>query len=56
MGEGEYKVRIKDLPEHKKPREKMMERGVKSLKDYELLAVLLGSEYQVYRSIAERLP
>jgi len=46
MDKGEYKVRIKDLPEHKKPREKMMERGAESLKDYELLAILLVSGYQ----------
>jgi DNA repair protein RadC len=41
----EHKIMIRDLPEHKKPREKMAERGVESLKDHELLAILLGSGY-----------
>ena len=38
--------RIKDLPEFKKPREKLEEKGEESLKDEELLAILLRSGYQ----------
>ena len=34
---------IQDLEDINKPREKLYKRGVESLKDYELLAVLLGS-------------
>lgn len=35
--------KIKDLPFSERPREKLIERGAKSLKDSELLAILLGS-------------
>lgn len=52
-----HKLLIRDLPEHKKPREKMAERGVESLKDHELLAVLLGSGYhgQSVLKVSKRL-
>ncbi|MBA1342790.1 MAG: hypothetical protein C5S52_04245 [ANME-2 cluster archaeon] len=35
--------RIKDLPEFSRPREKLKERGAKSLSDVELIAAILGS-------------
>lgn len=38
--------KIKDLPKHKRPREKLFEKGVEALKDYELLAILLRTGYQ----------
>ena len=34
--------RIKDLPEDERPREKLLKKGPRALKDYELVAVLLG--------------
>ncbi|MDP3981129.1 MAG: hypothetical protein Q8Q33_06945 [Chlamydiota bacterium] len=34
-------TKIKDLPKHKRPREKLLERGAESLSDAELLAILL---------------
>jgi len=34
-------MKIKDLPKHKRPREKLLERGTTALKDKELLAILL---------------
>jgi DNA repair protein RadC len=37
-----YKLRIRDLPEEKKPREKLRKYGPTSLKNYELMAVILG--------------
>ena len=33
---------IKNLPEHERPREKLIEKGARALADHELLAVLLG--------------
>jgi len=39
-------VKIKDLPKHKRPREKLLEKGPNALKDYELLAILLRTGYQ----------
>lgn len=33
--------RIKDLPKHKQPREKLMEKGAENLRDSELMAILL---------------
>lgn len=33
---------IKNLPEHERPREKLIEKGADTLKDHELLAVLIG--------------
>jgi len=38
--------KIKDLPKHKRPREKLFEKGANALKDYELLAILLRTGYQ----------
>jgi DNA repair protein RadC len=48
---------IKDLPEHERPREKLLKKGPRALKDYELLAVLLGkgSVKQDVLSLAEKL-
>jgi len=37
-----YTLRIRDLPEEKKPREKLRKYGPASLKNYELMAVILG--------------
>lgn len=44
MGESNtpYRLRIRDLPEEKKPREKLRKYGPASLKNYELMAVILG--------------
>jgi len=36
------KRNIKNLPEHERPREKLIERGAAALTDHELLAVLIG--------------
>lgn len=36
------KKNIKDLPEHERPREKLIERGAIALTDHELLAILIG--------------
>lgn len=36
-------VRVKDLPERDRPRERLLERGPEALADRELLALLLGS-------------
>jgi DNA repair protein RadC len=36
-------TKIKDLPAHQRPREKLIEQGPANLKDKELLAVLLGT-------------
>ncbi|QQR77765.1 MAG: DNA repair protein RadC [Candidatus Moraniibacteriota bacterium] len=35
--------RIKNLPKHEQPREKLIERGVGNLRDSELMAILLGT-------------
>jgi len=37
-----YELRIRDLPEEEKPREKLRKYGPASLKNYELMAVILG--------------
>ena len=37
----EEMTKIKDLPKHKRPREKLLERGAESLSDAELLAILI---------------
>lgn len=39
-------MKIKDLPQFKRPREKLFEKGPAALKDYELLAILLRTGYQ----------
>ena len=38
----EYKIKIKDLPEEEKPREKLKKYGPSVLKNYELLSIILG--------------
>ncbi len=37
-----YKIKIKDVPAEEKPREKLVNSGPETLKNYELLAVILG--------------
>ncbi len=37
-----YNLRIRDLPEGEKPREKLRKHGPSALKNYELMAVILG--------------
>jgi DNA repair protein RadC len=37
-----YKLHIRDLPEEEKPREKLRKHGPAALKNYELMAVILG--------------
>jgi len=37
-----YRLRIRDLPEEEKPREKMRKHGPAVLRNYELMAVILG--------------
>lgn len=37
-----YKLQIRDLPEEEKPREKLRRHGPTALKNYELIAVILG--------------
>lgn len=37
-----YKVKIKELPEEEKPREKLKKYGPEALRNYELLAIILG--------------
>lgn len=39
----EQKVRIKDLPEEQRPREKLLKDGAEILSDVELLAILIGT-------------
>ena len=34
-------TKIKDLPKHEQPREKLIEKGVENLRDSELMAILL---------------
>ena len=36
-------MKIKNLPRHERPREKLIEKGATALKDKELLAILLGT-------------
>lgn len=36
-------TKIKDLPKHKRPREKLSEKGAENLSDAELLAILIRS-------------
>lgn len=42
-GEGRYILRVRDLPDKEKPREKLLAEGSKSLSAQELLAVLLST-------------
>jgi DNA repair protein RadC len=49
--------KIKDIPEQERPREKLLKKGPRALKDWELLAVLLGkgTAKQDVLSLAEKL-
>jgi DNA repair protein RadC len=49
--------KIKDIPELERPREKLLKKGPRALKDWELLAVLLGkgTAKQDVVSLAEKL-
>jgi len=49
--------KIKDIPEPERPREKLLKKGPRALKDWELLAVLLGkgTAKQDVVSLAEKL-
>lgn len=38
----EYSIKVKDLPEEEKPREKLKKYGPNALKNYELLSIILG--------------
>ena len=42
MSKKPYNLRIRDLPEEEKPREKLRKHGPAALKNYELMAVILG--------------
>lgn len=42
MSKKPYNLRIRDLPEEDKPREKLRKHGPAALKNYELMAVILG--------------
>lgn len=54
--------RIKDLPKHKRPREKLSEKGAENLSDAELLAILIRtgkagkSALEVSRSVLKEYP
>ena len=41
-----YKVRIKDLPENERPRERLRKHGPESLRDSDLLAIILRNGFQ----------
>jgi DNA repair protein RadC len=43
---------IRDWPAHERPREKLIERGVATLSDAELLAIFLGSGLRGYDAVA----
>ena len=45
------KKRIKNLPVHERPREKLLEKGARALKDRELLAILLGKGSQRHEKL-----
>jgi len=45
------KRNIKNLPEHERPREKLIERGAVALTDHELLAVLIGKGFRRHDAI-----
>ena len=55
-------IKIKNIPTHKRPREKLIEKGVQALNDYELLAILLQtgiknkSVIQISKTILQRFP
>ena len=55
-------AKIKDLPRHEMPREKLIEKGVKNLRDSELMAILLRTGIEgkdvmnVSREILQKFP
>ncbi|MFA5777056.1 MAG: DNA repair protein RadC [Parcubacteria group bacterium] len=55
-------AKIKDLPKHEMPREKLIEKGVKNLRDSELMAILLRTGIEgkdvmnVSREILQKFP
>lgn len=53
----EYVIRVKDLPDNEKPREKLMKYGPESLTSVELLAVLLiaGTKKEEVLAMARRI-
>lgn len=55
--ETKYKIKIKDLHESERPREKLIKKGPGALKNKDLLAILLGSGYEGKNAIvvAEKL-
>ena len=57
MEEATYRLRIKDLPEDERPRERLYKYGVQALKTSELLAILIrtGNPQETAVQLAERL-
>jgi len=53
----EYKIKIKELPEGEKPREKLQKQGPDALKNYELLSIILskGTKKEGLFEIAQRV-
>ncbi len=53
----EYGVKLRELPAHERPRERLMELGAGALSDAELLAILLrtGTKDESVLSLAQRL-
>jgi len=55
-------MKIKDLPRHEMPREKLIEKGAQNLRDAELMAILLGTGHagknviEVAKEILEKFP
>jgi DNA repair protein RadC len=47
----EGNTRIKDLPAHERPRERLLEQGAESLRDAELLAILLRTGSKGYSAV-----
>ena len=57
MGEESYRLRIKDLPEDERPRERMYKYGAQALRNAELLAILIqtGNVEETAVQVAEKL-
>ncbi len=57
MKTNNYNISIKELAINKRPREKLVEKGLKSLKNYELLAIVLntGSKKEEIMTLSSRL-
>lgn len=55
-------AKIKDLPKHEQPREKLIEKGAQNLRDSELVAILLGTGttgknvIEIAKEILEKFP